>query len=525
MQPKVLVTEPLDQAGIDLLEQTCHVTLLTKPSMDDLVSLIPEFDALIVRSATKVSAPVLEAGTRLKVVGRAGTGVDNIDLDAATRQGIVVVNAPTSNTVAVAEHTMAMMLCLARHIPAADSSAHAGRWERKALMGTELRDKTLGLVGLGHVGRAVTHRAHAFEMHLIAYDPFVSPERAARLNVEMVDLDTLLARADYVSLHTPCTDRTRGMIAAQQLAMMKPTAYLINCARGGLIVDDDLIAALSCGQIAGAAADVYAQEPNIPEAFQASPKLVLTPHLGASTREAQSGAALEVARQVVTVLRGRPPRYPVNITALSSDEMAFLAPYLDLATRMGRFYAQLAANNLTHIEMEYAGEIAERDSDLLISAVLTGLLSESGHGHVNIVNARLVAQECGLVLSQVRTSEAQGFAGLVTLRTRTTRASRELSGAIIRGQPHILRIDGYWLDFVPQGHFLVDEHLDRPGIVGQMGTLLGDAGVNISFVQLGRETKGGVAVMVLGLDEAVDAELISRIEAMPDIRAAYAINL
>jgi D-3-phosphoglycerate dehydrogenase len=522
---KVLVTEPLDGVGLACLQDDCQVDVRLKLDEAELLAAIPEYDALIVRSATQVTAQVLTAGDRLKVVGRAGTGVDNIDLEAATRQGVVVVNAPTSNTVAVAEHTMAMMLCLARHIPLANSLAHAGRWEKKGLMGTELRDKTLGLVGLGRVGTAVAHRARAFEMRLLAYDPFVSPERAAQMDVELVDLNTLLAQADYVSLHSPCTERTRGMIGAPQLALIKPGAYLINCARGGLIDEEALAAALTSGTLAGAALDVYVDEPSIPQAFQDCPNVILTPHLGASTREAQSEAAAEVVREVMAVLNGQAPRYPVNTAALPSEELIFLRPYLDLATRMGHLYAQLAANNLTHIELEYAGEITAHDTGLLTAAILAGILAETGHGHVNMVNARLVAKELGFALATVSSDDSQGFSGLVTLRTRTTRAQRELSGSVIRNQPHILRIDGNWLDFVPEGHFLIDEHLDRPGIVGRMGTVLGDAGVNISFVQLGREAKGGVAVMVLGLDEAVRGELLAQVRALPDIRSAHAVNL
>jgi len=522
---RVLITERLDPAGIDCLQSDCQADVRLGLSPDELIAAIGDYDGLIVRSGTQVTKAVIEAGERLRVVGRAGTGVDNIDIAAATRRGVVVVNAPTSNTVAVAEHTMALMLGLARHICRANATSHGGVWAKKQLLGTELRNKTLGLVGLGRVGTGVARRAQAFEMDIVAYDPFVSPERAKQIGVALVDLDTLLERADYVSLHTPCTSRTKGLIGAPQLAMLKPTAYLINCARGGLIDGDALLNALDAGSLAGAAIDVYADEPHIPEGFQHCERLLLTPHLGASTQEAQADAASEVVHQVVDVLKGLTPNHPVNVTALPSEEAAFLSPYLDLATRMGRFYAQLAANNLTHIEMEYAGEIVGHDTDLLTRAVLAGILSETGHGQVNIVNARLVAQDHGLQLSEMTSDRSQGFSGLLTLRTRTTRAARELSGAVIRGEPHILRIDGKWLDFVAEGHFLVDTHRDTPGIVGKAGSILGEAGVNISFLQLGRDEPGGEAVMVLGLDEAIDGEMIERLESQSGIVSAHAINL
>ncbi|MCD6519627.1 MAG: phosphoglycerate dehydrogenase, partial [Anaerolineae bacterium] len=313
MKRRILVTDPLAQAGLDLLHEHCQVDVHLRPSIEELCQLIAPYDGLIVRSSTRVSAPVIEAAERLVVIGRAGTGVDNIDLEAATRHGIVVVNAPMSNTVSVAEHTLALMLALARHIPQANASMHAGRWEKKALLGTELRGKTLGIIGLGRVGTAVAQRAHAFEMRLIAYDPFISPEKAQRLGVQLVDLETLLRQADYVSLHAPATERTRKMISKRELGLMKPTAYLINCARGELLDEKALLEALQSAQIAGAALDVLADEPHIQPALRECPNLILTPHLGASTQEAQSSAALEVARQVIDVLEGRPPRYPVNV--------------------------------------------------------------------------------------------------------------------------------------------------------------------------------------------------------------------
>ena len=522
---RVLITESLARAGVDLLREACQVTVQSAPSPEELLQIIGGYEALIVRSATKVTAEVLAAGSRLSVVGRAGTGVDNIDLDAATRRGIVVVNAPTSNTIAVAEHALGLMLSLARHIPQANVSMHCGRWEKKNLLGSELCDKVLGLIGLGRVGTALASRAQGLEMRVIAHDPFVSPERAKRLNVEMVGFEELLSRSDYVSLHAPSTDRTRGMIGARELASMKPGARLINCARGDLVVEEALVQALREGQIAGAALDVFVHEPQVNPAICQCPNLILSPHLGASTEEAQSGAAVQVARQVIDVLDGRPPRYPVNVMALSTEEMRFLQPYLDLANCLGRLYAQFAENNLTHLEMTYAGDVAEHDTMLITAAALAGLFSEAGEETVNLVNARLVAQERGLTVSETHSPQDQGFSGLVTLCARTTTKERLLSGTVMRGQAHIVRIDEYWLDFIAHGPLLVTEHIEQPGVIGQMGTLLGDAGVSISFVQVGREKRGGYGIMVLGLDEQLSEETLAQVMTMPSVRAARAVHL
>ncbi|MHB1296867.1 MAG: phosphoglycerate dehydrogenase [Anaerolineae bacterium] len=525
MARAVLVTEPLGQAGIAFLQQSYQVTECLHPSREELLRVLPTYDALVVRSATRVDAEVLQAGRRLKVVGRAGAGVDNIDLAAATRRGVVVVNAPGSNTVAVAEHTLALMLALARHVCSANLGMHAGRWEKKRLMGTELRDKVLGLVGLGRVGSEVAARARAFQMRIVAYDPFVSPERAAMLEVELLCLDELLARADYISLHAPVGEQTRGMISARELARMKPSARLINCARGELVVEEDLAATLQSGRIAGAALDVFSAEPNLNPLLLDCPNLLLTPHLGASTEEAQSEAALEVAREVQAVLDGRTPRYPVNAAALPAEEMAFMLPYLDLAHRMGSFFAQLVYHNVSHLELHYAGEVAEHDTSLLTAAVLEGLLAGTSEDPVNVVNARLVAKERGLVVSEMRTSEAQDWAGLIWLRAHTTTGERAIGGAVMRGHPHIVHIDGYWFDFAASGMLLVSEHTEQPGIIGQMGTLLGAQGISLSFVQVGRQERGGPGIMVLGLDDDLSDEAMQRVLKLPSVRSAHIVKL
>jgi len=525
MRNKVLITEPLAEAGIDVLRACCDVVVRLKPSPEELCALIADADALVVRSSTRVGAEALGAAKRLSVVARAGAGVDNIDVEAATRRGILVVNAPDSNTIAVAEHTIALMLCLARPICQADAGMHAGRWEKQSLVGHELRHKVLGLVGLGRVGAAVAERAQAFDMRIIAYDPFVSPERAAQLDVELRTLDDLLACADYISLHAPATERTRHMVAARELALMKPSARLINCARGDLIDEQALVEALTAGRIAGAALDVYPNEPEVSVALQRCPNLILTPHLGASTAEAQDVAAVEVAQQVVEVLEGRPARYPVNVLALSGEEMAFTRPYVDLAYRMGRFYAQFAQESLARVDITYAGEVSRHDTSLVTASALAGLLSEASEEPVNVVNAPLIARERGLVVNEVRTSEVQDLAGLITLQAQANGRTRLLAGTVLRDQPHIVRIDDYWIDVTAAGILLVSEHVEQPGVIGQMGTLLGEEGINISFVQVGRQARGGRGIMVVGVDDALSPRAMERIMAMPSIIDAWLVKL
>ena len=525
MRNKVLITEPLAEAGIDVLRGCGDVAIRLKPSPEELCALIADADALVVRSATRVSAQVLAAAQRLVVVARAGSGVDNIDVEAATRRGILIVNAPDSNTIAVAEHTMALMLCLARPICQADAGMHAGRWEKQRLVGHELRHKVLGLVGLGRVGAAVAERARAFGMRVVAYDPFVSPERAAQLDVEMLSLDDLLTRANYVSLHAPSTERTRHMIGARELALMSPTARLINCARGDLIDESALVEALTAGRIAGAALDVYSNEPNVSAALQGCPNLLLTPHLGASTAEAQDVAAIEVAQQVVDVLAGRPARYPVNVLALSGEEMAVTRPYLDLAYRMGRFYAQFAQESLSRVDLTFAGEVSRHDTTLVTASALAGLLSEASEEPVNVVNAPIIARERGLVVTEARTSEVQDLAGLITLRAQANGRTRLLAGTVLRDQPHIVRIDDYWIDVTASGILLVSEHVEQPGVIGQMGTLLGEEGINISFVQVGRQARGGRGIMVVGVDDALSPRAMQRVMQMPSIIDAWLVKL
>lgn len=522
---RVLVTEPLSEEGLARLRECAQVDVREGLSEAELVAIIGDYDGLVVRGRTPVTAKVLEAGRRLQVVARAGAGVDNIDVEAATRRGVLVVNAPNGNTVAVAEHTMGLMLALARHIPAADAAIKAGRWPKRSLMGTEMRGKVLGIVGLGRIGTAVARRAAAFEMRLLGYDPFVSAEQAARLGVEVVPLEELMRRADFVSIHTPANERTRGLIDARMLALMKPTARLINCARGGIVDEAALEQALAEGRLAGAALDVFAQEPASPTGIAGSPRAVCTPHLAASTEEAQEHCALDAAEQVLAVLGGRPARYPVNAPMLSGEEMAALRPYLELAMRLGSFFGQMDGGGLERIEFVYAGEPAEHDTALLRAGMLVGLLRLVVEEPVNLVNADAVAASRGLTIAERREPEAESYTNLLTIRAATTEGERSAMGSVVRGRPHLVGVDGYWLDLPLEGYLLVSEHLDQPGVLGRMGTLLGDEGVSISFVQVGRWGRGSRGVMVMGLDDPAPAGLLERIRTLPSIRSVRLIRV
>ena len=522
---RVLVTESLSDEGLARLRESTEVDVRVGLSQEELLSIIGGYDALIVRSRTRVTAELLEAGHRLQVVARAGSGVDNIDVEAATRRGVLVVNAPQGNTVAVAEHAVGLMLALARHIPAADAAMKRGDWPKDALIGTELRSKTLGIVGLGRVGTALARRAAGFEMRIVAYDPFVSTEHAARLGVEMVSLDALLRVADFVSIHVPANERTRGLIGAEQLGLMKPTARLINCARGGIVDEVALARALAEGRLAGAALDVFAHEPPGATELVSSPKTVCTPHLAASTEEAQETCALDAAEQVLAALAGKAARYPVNAPIVSSEEMAALQPYLDLATRLGSFMGQMDGGAVGRLEFAYAGEPALHDTALLRSAMLVGLLRLVVDEPVNLVNAGAVAASRGLAVAERREPGAESYTNLLTLRALTTEGEHSVTGSVVRGRPHLVGIDGFWLDFPLEGYLLLSEHIEQPGVLGRMGTLLGEAGVSISFVQVGRWGRGSRGVMVLGLDDPAPPGLLDRIRALPSIRSVRLIKV
>ena len=517
---RILVTEPIAEEGLARLRAAAHVDVRTNLDKAGLIAILPEYDALIVRSATRVTAEVLAAGTRLRVVGRAGTGVDNIDLEAATRQGIMVVNAPASNSVAVAELTIALILSLARHIPQAHSSVVAGKWERNRFMGFEVRNKTLGLVGLGRIGAEVARRARGLEMHVVAYDPVVSTERAAQLGATLAPLEEVLAQADIVSLHVPLIDATRNMINAARLAQMKRGAYLINAARGGVVDEAALLEAIESGHLAGAALDTYSTEPPVGNPLVGHPRVITLPHLGASTVEAQALTGVDVAEGVLVALAGGSPHYAVNAPYIPPEHRGLVAPYVDLGRRLGMLCAGLVRDPVRNFEIEYRGELATVDTTPVRLAVLQGLLATTREERVTPVNAPLLARELGLKLTEFSTEDAGNFSGLLVLRAQTSDGAREFAGTILRGEPHVVEADGFWVTFVPEGPMLFTYHRDRPGMIGKVGTLLGEADVNIASMDVGRLAPREQAMMVLRLDDPVPPHVIARLREEPDIQYA-----
>lgn len=524
---RVLVTDDIDAEGLELLGKHAQVDMRSDLKGQALLDALPGYHGWVVRSKTKVTAECIAAAPDLAVIGRVGTGVDNIDVNAATHRGVVVVNAPFGNTISVAEHTIGMMLALARHIPRAHAALCGRRWEKSSLEGLQLAGKVLGIAGLGHIGMEVARRAQAFDMQVIAYDPFVTAERAAQLGVRWTPWNNLLRASDFLTLHLPLTAQTRNLIGRDELRAMKSNACLINCARGGLIDECALAEALSAGHLAGAALDVFENEPPWDCPLLDCERVVLTPHLAGSTAEAQRTAALDVAQQVVDVLAGRVPRYPVNAPALSEDERRVVGPYLDLAERLASFYTQYAGNHLRSIEVACAGETARQRMDLVASSALVGLLRGTSEEPVNWVNALVAAEERGIAVA-VRSEplvKTAGWSNLVELRLQQGNRSHVLAGTMLRGEPHIVQIDGFWLDFVARGVLLVSEHVEQPGILGRMGTLLGDAGVNISFVQVGANERGGRGLMVLGLDDPVTRAVQEQVLALPSVRSAQVVCL
>lgn len=516
-RPRVLVAEPLSEAGHELLAGGAEI-------LTDLAQL-DQVDALIVRSGTRVDGSLLERAPRLRVVARAGVGVDNIDVEAATRRGILVLNAPTATTVAAAEHTLALLLSLARRIPWAHRSVQEGRWERARHQGRDVRGKRLGLVGLGRIGQQVARRARGLELEVLAHDPFIAPELAERLGLSLVELEELLARSDFVSLHVPLTEITRGMIDAAALAAMKPGASLINAARGELVDETALLDALDEGRLWGAALDVFAQEPPRSERLLNHPRVLLTPHLAGSTAEAQAEVARETATQVLAALEGRPVAHALNLPLASPEDLPRLQPLLDLAEALGRLVSQLAEGQWRGLRLVLEGELARQDGQAISAAVLNGLLGHVSEEPVNLVNARILARERGLELVEERRERAERFESLLTLVLQTTGGSHQVSGSLVRGQPYVLRVEDYWVEFPPRGYLLVSQHHDRPGMIGQVGTLLGRADVNISFMQVGREAPRGRAVMVLGLDEPVPEALLEEIRQVPHLYSARLVEL
>ncbi len=523
--PKVVISDEMSPLAADIFrDRGIEVDVASGLDPAKLAERVADCDGLVVRSATKVTADLMDAARRLKAVGRAGIGVDNVDLPAATKRGIVVMNTPGGNAITTAEHTMALLMALARQIPAADRSTQAGKWEKSRFMGVELTGKVLGIVGCGNIGAIVASRAHGMKMRVIAYDPYLSPDRAGDLNVEKVPLDDLLARADFISLHVPLNDQTRGIIDAATLAKTKAGVRIINCARGGLVVEEDLKAALESGDVAGAALDVYAEEPARDNALFGLDNVVATPHLGAATSEAQEKVALQVADQMADFLLTGAVANALNVPSLTAEEAARLKPYMALAEQLGSFAGQLTRTGLKGVVIEYEGQVAHLNTRPLTQTALASLLAPMLDA-VNMVNAPVIARERNITLSEVKHERDCDYQTLMRLTVLTERQERSLAGTLFGGtKPRLVEVKGISIEAELSPHMLYITNEDRPGLIGALGTTLGDAGVNIATFHLGRAKAGADAIALIELDEPISDDVVAKVRALPHIKRAMPLQ-
>jgi D-3-phosphoglycerate dehydrogenase len=525
---KVLIADQLSEDGIKLLkaEPQLSVDVRTGLSPQQLAEIIEPYDGLVVRSATKVTAEVIARAKHLKVIGRAGVGLDNVDAEAATKRGIIVMNVPAGNTMSTAEHTLSMIMAVARRIPQADAHARAGKWERSKFVGVELFGKTLGIVGLGKIGAEVAKRAQAFGMRLLAHDPFLSSERAQQLGIETTTLQRIYAEADFITVHTPLTAETKHMIGAKEMAQMKPTVRLINCARGGIIDEQALAAAVSEGRIAGAAVDVFEEEPPKDHPFLKLDKIVVTPHLGASTAEAQLNVAIEIAQQVADALLGRGIRNASNMPSIDGATYKVLQPYIALGEKLGAIAAQLSGGQVAEVRVTYVGEVTAHDTSAVTLAILKGILAPSLGEGVNYVNASLIAAERGIKVVEAKANRLEEFANLLSVEVRCNGTALTVQGTLSsRREPRIVKIDEYFVEAAPQGYMLIIKNEDKPGLIGQLGTLLGQANINIAGMTNGREQPGGMAITIVNIDSAVPPSVLEQVKQLRHVMDAKLITL
>jgi D-3-phosphoglycerate dehydrogenase / 2-oxoglutarate reductase len=523
MAPRVLVSDKLSPTAVQIFrDRGVEVDYLPEvgPDKEKLLSIVDQYDGLAIRSATKVTEKLIAAATRLKVIGRAGIGVDNVDIPAASRKGIIVMNTPFGNSITTAEHAVAMIFAVARQIPEANASTHAGKWEKNRFMGVEITGKTLGVIGCGNIGSVVAMRAIGLKMHVIAFDPFLSPERAEELGVEKVELEELFQRADFITLHTPLTDKTRGIINATAIAKMKDGVRIINCARGGLIAEADLVEALKSGKVAGAGIDVFESEPATENPLFDLPNVVCTPHLGASTMEAQENVALQIAEQMADYLVKGAVTNAINMPSISAEEAPRLKPFIKLAEVLGAFVGQVTDEAIEEVEILFDGATAEMNTRALISAALAGLIRPQV-ADVNMVSAPIMAKERGVIVAEVKRDKSGVFDGYIKLTVKTTERTRSIAGTVFSdGKPRFIQIKGINLDAEVGEHMLYTTNYDTPGIIGHLGTICGKHGVNIANFQLGRNRPGGDAIALLYLDAPFPQPVLEELKATGTILSA-----
>lgn len=524
---KVLISDNISEKCIDILKNAglaVDVKVGMKP--EELKSCIGEYHGLVIRSATKVTAEIIDAAGNLKVIGRAGSGLDNVDKVAATKKGIVVMNTPGGNTITTAEHTIAHIVSLARMIPQATFSMKAGKWEKKKFMGVELFNKTLGVIGIGNIGSQVAKRMQAFGMNIIAFDPFLNEEKAKTMGVEKVDIQDLFRRADFITIHTPLTPETKYLINKKSLEMMKDGVRIINCARGGIINEADLYEALVSGKVAGAALDVFEKEPPGDNPLLSLDNVICTPHLGASTKEAQENVAVAVAEQIVDYLVHGTIRHAVNFPSIPADQVSRLQPYITLAEKLGGFASQMFEGGATEIVIEYQAEAAKINTAPVTIAAIKGFLNPILLETVNFVNAPVIAKERGIEVKETRTTDEGDYQSMIALRVRAKEEERYFAGTLFsKKDPRIVYVDNFKVEIVPDGELLFLYNNDRPGVIGNIGSLLGKNDINIARMHFGRESQGGMAISVVSIDTHVSADIIDQIRKLPNILSVKQISL
>jgi D-3-phosphoglycerate dehydrogenase len=525
---KILVADSLAEEGINILKSSKDFIVDVKVGLKppDLKVIVGDYDALVVRSATKVTQEVIEAGAKLKLIGRAGVGLDNVDLKAATAKGIIVMNTPGGNTISTAEHTMSMILSLSRSIPQADQSMKKNEWRRKDFMGVELYNKTIGIIGLGRIGIEVAKRCLSFGMRVKAYDPFLSKEVADQLGVELMKLDELYKSADYITVHVPLTEETKGMISDKQFEVMKPGARVINCARGGIIDEAALARALESGKVAGAALDVYVEEPPKDLKLAKFNNVVLTPHLGASTEEAQINVAIEVAHQISDALLGKGIRNAANYPSVDPETYHVLQPYINLCERLGSFTSQISEGALNDVKITYSGDIAKNDTAPLTMALLKGLLSPMLQDTVNFINARALAKERGIRVTEMKDTQVAEFVNLISLEVKTHKETHRIAGTLFtKSEPRLVKIDEFFVEAIPAGCMVLMHNWDKPGIIGNVGRVMGEHNINIAAMSFGRDKQGGRALTVLNVDACVSPQVLEKVKALQHVLSVKTVQL